>query len=876
MTRNWFRPWRRAQRDEELAAELESFLAEETAVRTASGLAPDEARLAARRKLGSPLRVREAIHEADGLRFFDAVWQDLRFGVRQMRRKPAFTLIAVLSLAIGIGANSTVFTVVNAVMFAPLPIAEPERVLFVQSSNTTQSFPNYRDLRDRTRTFAGLASYRIAAMDVETSDGPRRAWGYLATGNYFELLGITPAFGRLFDSSHDRAGDPTRVVVVSYNYWQRQLGSRPEAIGETIHVNRQAYTLLGVAPPGFIGTELFYGADIWVPMGLQPEIEPGLSWLEARGSFNALVVGRLKDGVTISQAQDDLKAIAAALERQYPEANRDVKVFATRPGLLGDELGQPVRMFALGILGLAALVLLVGCANLASMLLAQGSDRYRELALRISIGATRKRLVRQLLTEALLLATAGGAMGGLLATLLTAALRSWRLPVEVPLQFAVQSDGRVFLFTLAVSVLTAILFGLLPAQRVSRLDPHAVLKGGGSGDRRARSMLRDLLVGMQVALGFVVVVACVLSVQGLRRAATAPLGVEPEGLGIVRIDLSLAGYDQSQGREFQRRALERILQLPGVQDAAFANALPLTTDQSSTDVIAERDLATTSRAVSAAYYHVSPQFFRTLGTPLLAGRDFDSRDNPASAFVAIVNETFVRQVMHVNRPNDAIGARFHRGRAGRPIEIVGVVRDGKYLIASEAPRAVVFWPVLQRYAASTTIIARSNRDEADLLADMQRAVAGLDPRLPIYGAVGDQLLVIPLFPNRMAATALSVFGLLVVVLAASGIYGLVAYTVARRQREIGIRVAIGATRRDVLRLVLSRMTIVLIAGASIGLVLALMVGGLLTSVIYEISPRDPVTLVTVAVGILVVGVVASWLPAQRALGIDPASALRTE
>lgn len=774
------------------------------------------------------------------------------------------------------------FSVVNALALRPLPVAHPEQLVFVETAHGgySHSFPNYKDFRDRNTMLSGLAGYRIAPMSLETGGGANRVWGYLATGNYFDMLGVTPALGRCFHQADDLQPGASPFAVLNYECWRRRFAGDEGIVGRTIRINRLPYTVLGVAPRGFQGIELFYRPEVWVPMMMQAQIEPGNMWLNERATFNTWVVGRLKPGVSALQAEANLNAMAVDLAHQYPWPNGGLQVRLARPGLVGDALRRPVKAFTAGVLALAGLVLLAGCANLASLLVARTADRQREIAIRLSIGASRARIVRQLLTETLLLSIAGGGSGYLLATFLSKALSAWRAPMDFPVQFDVNPDWRVFVFAFAISIAAGILFGLAPARHVSTTDTNAALKGTNTGlaagwASRRRLPFRDVLVALQVALCFVLVSGCLLSLRGLQQALTMPLGFEPRGVAVAGFELGLAGYRQPEGESFQRRALEAVGRLPGVRSAAYSNSLPLSLDQSRNTIYPEvRSNLRPGDVKSAVYYQVSPDFFRTMQIRLIAGRDFNWRDDRKSRVVAIVNEAFARNILHTDKP---IGKRFRYGATGPLAEVVGLVNDGKYESLAESRRAVVFKPILQSYNSTTTLVVRSALPEGQMVAQMRQAIAQLDPNLPLYGTGSlEQMLGFAFFPAQAAAIALSAFGALAIILAATGINGLVAYTVSRRVREIGIRIAIGARPQQVLRLVLARMATLLAAGAILGVALAMAAGQVLASIVYHASARDPFVLAAVAATVIAIGMLSCWAPALRAVRIDPMAALRWE
>ncbi len=631
------------------------------------------------------------------------------------------------------------------------------------------------------------------------------------------------------------------------------------------------YSVIGVAPPDFHGTEVFYWPDVWVPMMMQPRIESN-SWLDERNTWNTWMIGRLKPNVSFSQAEADLNVVAAEMARQYPDINDGLQFKLAKPGLIGSMIGGPAKAFAFGVLMLAALVLLVACTNLAGMLAARAADRQREVAVRLAIGAGRARVVRQVLTETLILSLLGGAAGYLLASYLSDALSRWRAPLDFPVQFSVNPDWRVFLFALAGAILAGMLFGSAPAWRASRTDPNTALRGASATLGRSRLAFRDLLVVVQVALCFVLVSASFLSLRGLQQALKMNLGFQPEHVATAAFELNLAGYSEERGRTFQQQALQAIQQLSGVQSASYSNSVPLSIDQSHTDVFPDKpDLRPFDR-IGVTFYQVSQEFFATIGTKLLAGREFNRHDDANSRQVAIVNLAFAKRVLYTD---NAVGKRFRSGITGPFAEVVGIVEDGKYGSLTESQQPAVFWSILQAYNSATTLEVKSWLPATQIIGEVRQAIARLDPQLPLYG-VGSlaQMLGFAFFPTRAAAIALSAFGILAVMLAATGIHGLVAYAVSRRTQEIGIRMAVGARPVQVLRLVLGRTAALLVFGSLVGLALALAVGTVISSIVYETQPRDPFVMVTTWIAIAFLGFFASWAPARRATRVDPLVALR--
>jgi predicted permease len=867
--------WRR-RKQSDFSQEIESHLALEIDRLRDQGLSQQEAEAAARREFGNVTVVRERFYLASHWLWWEQLRRDLIYASRVLARNPGFTLVAILSLALGIGANALVFSVVNALVLRPLPVDHPEQLIFLQSNRgAAVSFPDYRELRDRNQTLAGLVGYRVAVMELDSGDGANHIFGYLATGNYFDVLGLQPALGRFFHAEDDLHPGASPYAVLSYATWQRRFGGDRHIVGKTIHINRLPFTVLGVAGSGFHGTEIFYWPELWVPMMMEPQIEVGNPWLENHGTHNTWVLGRLKPGVSVAQAAANFNALAADLAREQPDTDEGLRFKLTRPGLIGDLVGGPARAFATGVMVLAALVLLAACTNLASLLTARMSDRQREIAIRLSLGASRWRLARQMLTETVMLSVLGGGVGYGIAMFLSRALSSWHAPLEFPIQFDVNPDWRVFLFACFVSICAGALFGLVPAGHASRMNPNMVLKGDGPSWRGAKLALRDVLLVVQVALCFVLVSGCLLSLRGLQQALAMHLGFEPQGVSVIGFDLGMAGYKEEAGVDFQRRALQVVEQLPGVDSAAYSNSVPLSIDQSQSSTVSE-DVAhpRPADAISSVYYQVSPNFFRTMGIQLMDGRDFTWHDDAKSPRVAVVNHAFGKQVLHTEH---AVGKRFRFGLTGALVEVIGVVEDGKYVSLTEDQQPVVFQPVVQSYNNTTTLIVKSSRPETQVVQQMQRAVAQLDPHLPLYGTGSlQQMLGFAFFPTRAAAIALSGFGLLAIMLAATGIHGLVSYVVSRRVHEIGIRMAVGARGGQVVRLVLGKTLILVMAGAVVGAGLALAAGQVLATIVYQASPRDPMVFAAVVGTMVLVAMASCWAPVRRALRVDPMAALRHE
>ena len=876
---HWRSLFRRNRFEGEMADEFAFHLQRRTEDLIRSGITPQEAERRARLEFGGKEGYRAECRESHRVNWLDELDRNARYALRNLRRTPAFSLAAIVSLALGIGVNTFVFSVFDSLILRPLPIANPARVTSIETpGGYTFSFPDYKEFRDRNTTFSGVAGLRVSVMSFEHGGDPSRMWCYLATGNYFDVLGVKPAVGRFFHQPDDLKPGASPYVVLSYPTWQARFAGDPKVVGSTVRINGLSYTVLGVAPRGFHGTEMVFWPEVWVPMMMEPQVEVGNPWLNERSTWNTMMLGRLKPGVTAAQATTDLNRIANDLARQYPLNDKGLQMRLTEPGLLGSTMRGPIEAFTGGVLLLAGLVLLTACSNLAGLMLARVMDRQRELAIRFSVGAGRARIACQLLTEALVLAALGGASGCALALVACKLFSSWHAPVDFPVQIAVSPDWRVLAFAAAATIATGLLFGLGPALRSSRTDLNPLLKGSSGValfKPRHRVAMRDLLLVGQVAFCFVLVFGCTLSLQGLQRAITLPLGFDPQSATTAAVDLGSAGYSEEKGRLFQKRIAENLRALPGVTSVAYANSLPLSIDQSTTTAerTDEPDKEGRQRP-HANWYDISPGLLSTLRVPLLQGRDFTEHDSEHAPTVAIVNQTFARKILGTADP---IGKTFRYGPKSPPIQVVGLVADGKYVSLTEAPDPAVFRCILQDYNPTTTFVVRSRRSATALVPQIRKQIAALNPRLPVYGAGSlGEMLGFALFPMHAAAIALSAFGVLALLLTITGIYGLVDYSVARRTRELGIRIAVGARSIEVLRLLLGKLMILVSAGLAIGVLLAFAAGPALSAIIYTTSPRDPALLLGVLIALLAAALLSSWRPVLRGLRVNPVSALRCE
>ena len=805
--------------------------------------------------------------------------QDLRYGFRQLYKSPAFAATALLTLAIGIGANVVVFGVINALLLNPLPLPHPERVFTLEhrsrSNPVNSSFPRYRDLRDRNTVFSGLAATRVMRVGLEASGAAQPVWGYEVTGNYFETMGIRPILGRFIASSDEKADHADEVAVLSYACWKARFDADPNIVGKTVRVNKHPYTVVGVAPASFQGTERMFWPELWLPILNEAQIE-GYSWITQRNDQNSWVVGRLKEGVTSAQAEANLNSISSQLAKEHPDTDQRLDCHLSRPGFLGDMLGGPVRGFMFGIMLLAALVLLAACTNLGGLLAARTSDRARELAIRVAIGSSRSRILRQMIVEAVVVAISGGLIAIFVAAGLLRLITQWRPVADFPLQFVVQPDIKLYLFALLISVGTGLVFGCMPIRQIWTTDPNHVLRAGcGMGVVPARLAFRDVLLGVQIALCCLLVTACFVSIRGLQRAFRTPLGFDPQAVTLTNFDLHLADYSDAQVPEVQLRLLQALSHLPGVTHAAFSSTVPLSLDQSSTSVFKadQTQFNASTQQFIASYYQVSPGYFAAAGSRLLAGREFSWHDDKSSPKVAIVNAIFARKLFGTA---DAVGKRFH-SHGEKSWEVVGVVEDGKYETMVEDPRPAIFYPILQSPNTSTTFLVRSTASPAQMIPAIHEVILHTDASIPIFALNSWQdSLELALLPSLAATVALSVFGSLAIILALTGVFGMASYTVSKRLRELGIRVALGAQQAQVLKAALSRTGMLLAIGSVVGLALGMATSRVLSSIVYHASASDPIVLLGVAITMALLGLLSASIPARRALAIHPMDLLRED
>ena len=812
------------------------------------------------------------------------MFKEFRYAARTLLKRPGFVLVAVFTLALGIGANTAIFSLVNTVLLRSLPVERPSEIVAVSmrgedDSMSAFSYPNYVDFRDRNEAMAGLLVYRFIPLSLSRSGANERIWGYEVSGNYFDVLGVKPIHGRTFLPEEDKTRLTHPVVVLSYDGWQRRFAGDPGIVGQDILLNNHQFRVIGITPEGFIGTEQVYEPELWMPASMLGWAEPGSNTLDRRGDANFFAVGRIKPGLTAAQAEASLNILAQQLAKEYPDTNEGQSIKLGPPGFIIPELRGAVVSFTWVLMGAVALVLLVTCTNLAGLLLARAMDRRREIAIRIAMGANRFRLIRQLLTESLLLSIAGGAAGVLLAVWIIKVLLAFKPPIDFPLTIDVSLDWRVLMFSLAVSLIAGTVFGLVPALQSTRPNLLHTLKDTAAQGGAGRTRLRSVLVVAQIAISLVVLIGAGLVVRTLQQLQTMSPGFDPQNAISMSFDVGLQGYDEARGQQFYRQVAERVRALPGVKSAAVTSYIPLSLNYNSRNVFVEGEpVERGANAPAAMNAMLGPRYFETMNTPVLHGREFTELDQEKSEQVVVVNETFVRQFMPaVKSSGDAVGKRVRWNPDSAFMTIVGVVRDGKYFNIAEDPRPFIWAPLTQDYNSTGAIVVRTAGSPDATFAAVRKEINALDPNLPLFDVqtLTDHLRL-ALFPARIAATVLGVFGLVALMLSAIGIYGITSYAVAQRTHEIGIRMALGAQLSDVLKLVLNHGLKLTIIGAAIGLIGAYVATRAITSVLYGVSATDPLTFVSVSVLLIGVALVACYVPARRATKVDPLIALRNE
>lgn len=874
--RNLFSPVRlERDLDQEIDAHLGMLIEENIR----AGMPPEEAKRAALIELGGAAQVKENVREARIGYWLHSVASDCRYAFRQLRKNSSFSVVAVVTLALAIGANAMVFAVLNALILRPLNVPRPESLYSIQrvsDYSERQSYPGYLDLRDRNRSFEDLAAFNVMQAGLDTGDNPSRIWFIGVSGNYFDVLGIQPYLGRFFHRSDEHGPNSAPFLVISYPCWQNRFQENRNVVGRTVRLNKHPFTIIGVAPPGFQGTLLFSYPEFFMPMVNQEQIE-GTSILNDRANrWVFMTMGHLKAGFTPEQAAADLNSVGAYLEKTYPRDHGQMKFSLTRPSLYGDYFGRPIRAFLAGLMLLSGLILLAACANLGSLFAARAADRSREVALRLALGAGRLRILRQLFTESILISLAGGAFGLSGSVVLLRWLKAWQPFPQYPLNLPLSPDMKVYGIALLLALASGFLFGAAAMRQVLRTDPYEIVKSGGRSVTERHVTGRDVLVVLQIAICAVLVTSSMVAVRGLFRSLHSDLGFDPRNAMLVNAGLSMAGYRGEAVPPMQKRMIDTIDAMPGITAVGLVDWAPLTngsgrgamvfTDQTT-------NLIPGNAAALAMILKISPDYFRAAHTTLLSGRTFTWHDDQNAPPVAIINQEFARRIF--GSVTQAIG-NYYKMRDGIRIQVVGIVADGKYASLTEDPRPAMFFPILQSPSSDTWMVVRSNIDPQQLAAAIKNKIRKLDAGLPCYVQTYHQGLNLPLFPSRVATVALGVLGVMGAVLSVTGIFGMAAYSVSKRLRELGIRMALGARNKQVLQAALGRALKMLAFGSIAGLLLGILATRVLASIVYQATPRDPLVLAGVVLAMSSLGLLATWIPAQRALSIEPLILLREE
>ncbi len=802
---------------------------------------------------------------------------DLKLALRQLAKSPGFAVTAIITLALGIGANAVVFSVLNALVLKPVNVPHAQNLYTVQRFQyPSQSYPDYLDLRDRNRTFESLVAFEIIGpVGVDSGKNPTTAWPYLASGNYFDALGIQPYLGRFYHASDEKGMNSAPYVVLTYAYWHSYFHGDTGVVGRAVEINKHPYTIIGVAPPAFRGTELFFAPAFWIPLVEQPLVE-GENSLQYRGNHSPFVIGRLRPGVTPAAATEDLNAIGAWLSKTYPGDDDGVKFSLARPGLIGDMLGGPARAFMAGLMLLAGLILLAACANLGSLFAARAADRAKDVALRLALGSRRGLILRQLLTEAMLVSVVGGVIGLAGGVIVLHLLSAWQPIPDVPINVPVNPDVRTYAVALLLSLASGLLFGMVPVRQVMRADPWQIIRTGMSGPAGTRRLtIRDILLVTQIAICAVLVTSSLVAVRGLMRSLHSSYGFQPQNALLVQSDLRMAGYPKERTPQMQQRMMDAVAAIPGVTAVGYASNIPLSLGGGDSFVYTDTttDFRPTNYAADAMNYNISQGYLKAAGATLLAGRDLSIHDDSKAPKVALVNRTFAVKVF--GSVDKAIGGHFKYWGTTRA-EVVGVVEDGKYRTLTEDQQPAMFFSFMQQPVTGTWIVVRSNRSPNEIAGALESTLHGLDSGLPIVIRTWTEEMNSALFAARVATVALGVLGSLGAMLAVTGIFGMASYVVSKRMRELGIRVALGASQRQILGASLGRAFRLLAIGSIAGLALGVLATRVLSFIVYQATPKDPLVLAGVTMTMLLLGLVAAWIPARRALAVDPMILLREE
>ncbi len=855
--------------EERLREEMETHLAAQTEDNLRSGMPYEEARRQARLKFGAVEKVREDYHAEAGLPFAEILMLDIRYALRVLRKSPVFTAVATITLMLGIGANVVVFGVLNAVLLRPLEVRDPQNLYQLRHKPwmsfrlLTTSYPAFEDFRRRNTTFSELAAINAySRAGLRSGNTTLSVAGDWVSGNYFDLLGVQPELGRFFHAADEHGPGSAPYVVLSDTLWRKMFHADPGILGTTVEFSQHPYTVIGVATPQFHGTEKFVWPDYWIPM-----VNEDTDTQYDRASVSVTVIGRIKPGVTPEQATEDLNGISAQLAKEYPKNDDGQPLRLIHPGLFADE-GDLIRESLWSVTVLALLVLLAACANLASLFAARAADRGQELALRVALGSSRRRLVRQLLTEAVLVSLLGGVLGLACATLLLQVLNRWNSPYG---HLAISVDMRVYAAGLVLTLGSAVVFGMVPARQLWQCSPMQGLKRSDSLPL-GRFALRDLLLGAQIAICTLLVTAALVAVRGMVGILHAPLGFQPLGAMLVDIDLNATGVAGDMALQ-SKQILEAAQSIPGVTAAGAVSQTPMTGGMRGVPIFlpGTTEFSLKNSILAPYVFPMTPGYLDAAGTRLLRGRDIAWQDTAKTPYVAIVNETFARRMWS---GSPAIGQHFVL--LGHLTEVVGVAQDGKYHDLQESPQAVAYMPLAQSGSDDGQFVVRSRRAPNEMAAALEQMLRGVAPNVSVTVLSWPDALAGEMFGAQAASFALGVMGMLAAMLAVTGIFGTAAYNVSRRKKELGIRMALGARRIEVMRTAVGQPMFLLGVGSALGLGAGILASRLLERIVYRANPLDPLAVAGAVATMALLGVVAAAIPARRALGVDPSQLMRED
>ncbi len=819
----------------------------------------------------------------------DEILKDLRYAARMLLKNPGFTLVAVLALGLGIGANTAIFSVFNGMLWRPLAAPEPQQLVVLASKakgsafGPPLSYPDLLDFRQLKAVYADLAGYTASPVSFAVDGKPERAWSEMVSGSYFSVLGLRAAEGRLFAEDEGWVPGKDTIIVLDYKYWQRRFAGDRGVIGRKVEVNQHAFTIIGVAPEAYHGAYYFLEPDFYLPLSTIAVLDPtNATTLTDRNAGFLRTLGRLQPGVTAAQATAAMEPTMRRLSEEFPEGHRDVSIEAipelkARPE---PEIGGFMAVAMMVFMVLVGLVLLIACANVANLILARANGRRKELATRTAMGATRWRMIRQMLTESLLLAFCGGLAGLAFARWAALALMAIHIPTDIPLRlFDLQLDWRIFAYSFVIATLTGVIAGIFPAWKASRTDLAEVLKAGGrsGGSSAGHQRFRNALVVAQVAVSLLLLACAGFFIRSFQNSAHVDMGFRIDHTLMMSMDLGLQSYSEERGQRFFRVLQERVRNVPGVREAAIAANIPMGYDNSVVNVYGE-GLATDEKSAAETVIadDVQSGYFEAQGVAIIGGRGFNQGDTAQSPKVAVINEEFAKKVWP---GQSALGKTFHTEKNGPPIQVVGLTRTGKYLFLYEPPQPFVYFPLAQRYHASGTLVVRTEGDPQKLTSALREQIHEMDAGLPVYSITTMEAHVEfgkPLLPARLGAMVVGAFGVLGLILASVGVYGVVSYSVSQRTREIGIRTALGAQSGNVLGMVLKQGMGMALVGTTVGIALALLLFRGLRSMLYGVNSIDVATLGVVSALLLAVAFLASYVPALRATRVDPIVALREE